>query len=44
MFNRYNIYRNKSFALDVARRTNGVFVDRVFADEFGKYWIVLWKE
>ena len=40
---RMNIYRNREFAVDVAQRTGGEFVDTEFTDEFGKYWIVIWR-
>lgn len=44
MYKRYNIYRNRAFAQKIATKTNGVFVDETYQDEFGKYWIVLWRE
>lgn len=40
---RMNIYRCKTFAIDIANKTHGEFVDKVFRDEFGKYWIVIWR-
>lgn len=43
MYNRYNIYRNMDFAKKIATETDGVFVDRTFKDDFGEYWIVMWR-
>ena len=39
---RQNEYRNKDFAIDIANKTCGQFIDKEFADKFGSYWIVIW--
>lgn len=40
---RMNYYRNKEFAQNIAKQTGGEFVDEEFKDEFGSYWIVIWR-
>lgn len=42
-FGRMNIYRNREFAVELAQRTGGEFVDETYNDEFGAYWIVIWR-
>lgn len=40
---RMNIYRNREFAENIAKVTNGEFLNEEFVDEFGKYWVVIWR-
>ena len=40
---RMNIYRNREFAEHIAKVTNGEFLNEEFEDEFGKYWVVIWR-
>lgn len=40
---RLNHYRNKDFAVRIAKTTGGAFIDQEYTDEFGSYWIVLWN-
>lgn len=40
---RLNIYRNEKFARELAKKTGGEFIEKVFEDEFGKYWVVIWR-
>lgn len=40
---RLNHYRNKDFAISVASKTNGVFVNKEYHDEMGVYYIVIWE-
>lgn len=41
---RYNIYRNKDYAKKIANDTKGQFLDTEFKDDFGSYWIVIWRD
>jgi hypothetical protein len=43
MMGRMNIYRVKEAAQDIARRTGGEFMDEEFEDEFGSFWVVIWR-
>lgn len=40
---RFNFYRNKKFAKEIAIKTGGEFIEKEFKDEFGKYWVVIWR-
>lgn len=40
---RFNFYRNEKFAKEIAKKTGGEFIEEDFEDEFGKYWIVIWR-
>lgn len=39
---RLNHYRDKNFAISVANKTGGRFIDEEYTDEFGVYYIVIW--
>ena len=41
---RMNKYRDMTYAQYIANKTCGEFIDKTFADEFGKYWIVIWRD
>ena len=41
--NRQSEYRNRSTAIRIAEQTGGEFIDEVFHDKFGDYWIVIWR-
>ena len=43
MLGRQNEYRNKAYAMLIAEKTGGIFVNEVFHDRFGDYWIVIWR-
>ena len=40
---RQNEYRNREFAIKIARETGGEFVDKEFKDCYGSYWVVIWR-
>ena len=40
---RQNEYRNREFAIAIAKKTGGEFIDREFKDNIGSYWIVIWR-
>ena len=42
-FGRMNTYRNREYAITVAQRTGGEFVDKEYTDDLGSYWVVLWR-
>lgn len=41
--NRQSEYRNRDTAIRIAEQTGGEFIDEVFHDKFGDYWIVIWR-
>jgi len=41
--NRQSEYRNRDTAIRIAEQTGGEFIDKVFHDMFGDYWIVIWR-
>ncbi len=43
MLGRQNEYRNKEFAIHIAKTTGGQFIDKEFSDCMGSYWLVIWR-
>lgn len=43
IFGRMNTYRDRAFAEEIAKRTGGELLADEFEDEFGKYWVVIWR-
>ena len=40
---RMNTYRDRAFAEEIAKKTGGKLLADEFEDEFGKYWVVIWR-
>lgn len=40
---RQNEYRSRAFAIEIAQKTGGEFIDKEFHDNIGPYWIVIWR-
>lgn len=43
IFGRMNTYRDRAFAEEIAKKTGGELLADEFEDEFGKYWVVIWR-
>ena len=41
---RQQIFRNKEYAEKIAEETGGFFLDTEFKDQWGSYWIVIWRD
>lgn len=40
---RLNKYSNKAFAMYIADKTGGMFINETYHDKYGDFWVVIWR-